>query len=309
MLPTGPIPSIVFAYHQRGLVEATLKGLYALGDRLAITVVENFSEHTRAQLKPYFLNELRAGRIERYILFRRNISNNAAETVLDGDLVPLGTAPFVLYTDGDVVAEPAGWLDEQLAILARHPELMVCGVPLSTENLPVSVFPDAVRWVPPPVAVHDDYLETTQSGSHLWLMRTADLRRARHFRRVTGRRNVDSTFGLYARRAGRRWALTKHAVARHLVWDLYADRNHEYTQLRLRRSFRQTWHHYRYCPCDIWTRDGRRVVYPFRQFAQIPYAALVQWIRDQTGACPAEALWSLAERFRAAGRATIIRGG
>jgi hypothetical protein len=285
MTLTERIPCIVFAYHQLEMLRATLDGLSSLGDRLSVTVVENHSEHTQRLLKPFLLGELAERKIDRYILFRRNISNNAMETVLDAGLVPMGSSPVLLLTDGDVVAESAGWLDEQLAILGCHPEVMVCGVPLSTANLPVASFPEAVNWVPPPLAIHEDYVETRQSGSHLWLLRMTDLRKVRLFRRVTGRRWVDDTFGLYARLTGRRWALTKNAVARHLTWDLYADREHPYTRLRVSQSLRQTWCHYRYCPCDIWSRDGHRVYQPFMQVAQVPYAAILQGIRDGIGLC------------------------
>ncbi len=276
------IPCIVLAFHELDVVRQTLDALGRFGQRLSITVVENRSPTTDSTLRPFFLTQLAEGRIDRYILFRDNITNNALEVVFDNRLVPIGSSCYVLLTDGDVVPDNPHWLDEQLRILERHPDLLVCGVPLSEENLPTHVFPDAPNWVPPPVAVHEDYIETSQSGVHLWLIRAHDLRRVLRYRRATGKRFVDGTFAEYARHAGRKWGLTRRAVARHLTWDLYADSNHPYTQLKLTKTFQQTWYHNRYAPCDIWIRGRKMTHYPLVQWCLTPFYNCL-WIACRIG--------------------------
>src|SRR5512135_1586115 len=123
-------------------------------------------------------------------------------------------------TDGDIVPDRHDWLDEQLGVLDRHPDVFVCGVQLTTENLPLATFPEAWRWIGPPLAVHDDYIEAPQSGLHLCLFRTPDFRAYLRHRRRTGQRFVDGSIGAYIGATGRKWAWTRRATARHLVWDL-----------------------------------------------------------------------------------------
>lgn len=264
--PVERIPGVVFAYHDLGMLRRTLDHLTPLADRLSLTVVENASPNTATEIRPYLLGLLRDGRIDRYIGFRRNITNNALEVVFEDRLVPTGGARCVFLTDGDVVPDNPGWFDEQVGVLDRHPEVAVCAIRLGLDNLPLATFPEAGGWVPPPIAEHDDYIETPQTGVHCWLVRGDDFRAFLRYRRQTGQRFVDGTFGGYVRSAGRKWAVTKRSSARHLVWDLYADLDHPYTRLKLAKSFRRTWYHYRYAACDVWTRAGRRTHVPYRAY-------------------------------------------
>jgi len=273
-----PIPCVVFAFQECALARKTLDALSLLGDRLSITVVENRSDLTDEVLKPYFLELLRSERIDRYIAFRANITNNALEIAFENYLVPLGSSEFVLITDADVEPDRPDWLDEQIAILRAHPDVMLCGVGLSKANLPIAAFPEAARWIPDPAAIHEDYVETKQSGVHLWLIRTAALRAVLRYRLVTGKRFVDATFAAYCARAGCKWALTKKAEAKHLVWDLYAERDHRYTRQKKTTSYSRTWCHYRYVACDLFTRERRQVCYPFFQWAQLPYTIGLRWL-------------------------------
>src|SRR5512135_81838 len=130
------IPTVVFAYHDLGMVRETLASLARLGNRLAITVVENGSVNTATHLRPYFVSLLRRGTIDRYILFRNNITNNALEVVYDDRLIYFERSMHVLITDGDIVPDRLDWLDEELGVLDRHRDVFVCGVQLTTENLP-----------------------------------------------------------------------------------------------------------------------------------------------------------------------------
>jgi hypothetical protein len=41
----------------------------------------------------------------------------------------------------------------------------------------------------------------------------------------------------------KKWARTKRATAYHLTWDLYGDKNHPYTKMKLAKSFKETWYH------------------------------------------------------------------
>src|SRR6516162_2920645 len=128
------IPAIVFAYYDLGMLRATLDHLTPLNDRLTLTVVENPSLHTESSLRPYLSTLLEQGKIDRYILFHDNITNNALEIIFDDRLVPFSSSRYVFLTDGDVVPDNPGWLDEQRAILERHPEVVICSARLNLDN-------------------------------------------------------------------------------------------------------------------------------------------------------------------------------
>jgi hypothetical protein len=253
------IPCYVLVFHDAPTVRTSLDWLTGFADRLELVVVENPSEHTDAEIRPYVESLLAQGAIARYLLLDDNISNNAFEVALEHERARWEGAGHVLLTDGDLVADDAGWLDEQLAIL-RHPEVFACGIRLSMDNLPVEAFPEAVGWVPPPRAEHGDWVEGL-TGLHLVLLGAADLAAYGRYRAANRLRFVDSTMHHFAYRVlDRRWARTKYAAARHLTWDLYADPEHPYTRFKTGKSLREHWHHTRYCGLREIGPEGERYV-------------------------------------------------
>jgi hypothetical protein len=152
------IPCYVLVFHDAPTIAASLDWLAAWRDRLELIVLENPSEATGTAIRPDVEARLARGDVARYLLFDENISNNAFEVALAIDRGRWRDAPYVLLTDGDLVGGD-GWLDEQVALLDRRPEVFACGIRLDMDNLPLARFPDAGGWVPPLRAVHDDHEE------------------------------------------------------------------------------------------------------------------------------------------------------
>ena len=258
-MPVERIPCYVLAFHDAPTIAASLDWLANWRDRLELIVLENPSEATETLIRPDLEARLRRGQIDRYLLFDENISNNAFEVALLLDGERWQAAPHVLLTDGDLVGS-GGWLDEQVDLLDRRPEVFAVGISLDMENLPLAQFPEAGGWVPPPRAEHDDHVEGL-TGIHLLMLRGADLAAYMRYQAANRLRFVDSTMHHFAYRVlDRRWARTKGASARHLTWDLYAQPDHPYARMKAGKTLREHWHHTRYCGVTEIGRAGERYV-------------------------------------------------
>jgi hypothetical protein len=252
------IPCYVLAFHDAPTVRASLDWLTGFGDRLELVVVENPSERTEGEIRPYVEGLLAAGAVDRYLLMDENITNNAFEVALEHERTRWEGGERVLLTDGDLVGD-AGWLDEELAIVAR-PEVFACGIRLSMENLPLEAFPEATGWVPPARAEHEDWIEGL-TGLHLVMLGADGLAAYSRFRAANRLRFLDSTMHHFCYRVlDRHWARTKLSEARHLTWDLYADPEHPYTRFKTGKSLREHWQHQRYCGLSEISAAGERYV-------------------------------------------------
>ena len=250
------IPCFMLAFFELDCVRRSLDSLQPLHDRLALHVVENFSEHSETHLAPYLQSAIEQGRIESWVRYAANISSNAILDALERQHGNWRSAEWIVLTDGDLECDP-GWLDESLQILIRHPEVFACGVDLRTDNLPLQVFPEAAGWVPPPTAIHADYAEG-RTGAHLLTLRTRDLAAFLKYRQQHGIPLVDSTMHQYCFNQRRqRWARTVVHHALHITWSLYADVHHPYTQLKTRLMAGGTcWNHQRLAPAQVVTKSG-----------------------------------------------------
>jgi hypothetical protein len=260
------IPCLVIVYHDFPIVRACLDFLAKHREQLDIVVVENFSEHTNREIKPYVLNLLQSGSIQKYFLFDKNISMNAFEVVLQEGGLNLAEADYVMVTDGDLIVEQGDWLGEQRAILERHPDVFACGMTLDMRNLPVRAFSDAANWVHTGTECGDHFLASTG----LWLL----LMRAEQFHQFVAwhkehdySRFSDTLLRKYCKRVlGKKWARTKQTKAYHLTWDRYMDLDHPYTQIKTQNSLRKLFHHHRYCGCTLYTRDKTSRHFPVARY-------------------------------------------
>lgn len=250
------IPCLVLAYHDDESIQATLRCLVAQSADLDLHVAENPSDFTQTHIRPHVLDLVRSGSVSQYFLFDTNISNNALEVVLSSGHVPLDKSDYVLVTDGDLLIQDEGWLEEQLQIMRLHEDVFACGIRLDLSNLPVQTFPEAPRWLPPVRHETELYAEVP-TGMHLVLMRTAGLRRFLEYARRRDLRFRDGVLADYCYRVLRKkWVRTRRSSARHLTWDRYCDPQHPYTQLKLARSFEATWNHANYCGYERYTCRG-----------------------------------------------------
>jgi hypothetical protein len=191
------------------------------------------------------------------VLFDHNISNNAIPIVYKHSIVDL-SSKYILVTDGDLVPQD-GWHEEQCNILERCSEVFACAIGLSDANLPITTFPEAKSWVPPPSRETDLYREA-DTGHHLVLMRTTDFVGYMNHATKHGTKYVDTEMHRYCRSNGKRWVTTKNTKAIHLTWNSYNNLEHPYTKLKLSKSLVEHWNHSKSSDFTVYTKNGARMV-------------------------------------------------
>lgn len=178
------IPCVILVYYNFDVIKQTINFL-ASDERLELYVLENKSPYTYSHIKPYLRQLVANGKIKQYVLFDRNISNNAYELFFDNVTIN-NKSDYIIITDGDMVV-PSGqytldWLDEEIDIIKRHPNIECCGINLSPHNLPRnnpfftsntnSVY-NCEGWIPDKFGtVHESYVEA-DTGIHLLLFKKA----------------------------------------------------------------------------------------------------------------------------------------
>ena len=238
------VPCLAIAYFDYPTIKASIDCL--LQHSLVISVIENKSDGTDSLIKPYLSGLVSNGRIKDYYLFEKNIANSAFSTIVEHKLSAYESRmnsdrlfmdklffqhEYVLFTDADLTVE-GDFVSEQIKILKNCPEALCCSVKLDTSNLPTSTFPEAVSWVPPIISETEHYYEQ-YGGHHLVMMRSKDIWQYNAYRKSQNWTWTDGSLRHFAYRHGYKWVTTKDAVARHLTWDLYADKSHPYTAHRL----------------------------------------------------------------------------
>jgi len=125
------IVCIFLAYRNLDVIQMSLESILVEAITLPknisldIVVVENYSENTEHQIKPYLIDQVRNRRISKYISLDENITNNAIEVACEN--VDLACYDYVIITDGDIFV-PQGTVVEQLNILKKCAETFACGL-------------------------------------------------------------------------------------------------------------------------------------------------------------------------------------
>ncbi|HSX23595.1 MAG TPA: hypothetical protein VLE74_00645 [Candidatus Saccharimonadales bacterium] len=231
-------------FDQIDIINKSLQFLIRYADRLDIVIVENPSDNTPKITK--IVDDFGyKGLIKRYYLFDQNITNNAYDVVVNKELKNIKKSPYVIITDGDLTSKNEDWLNEELEILRHNPDVFACGISLDKSNLPIATFPEAKDWIPPDKREETMFFET-YTGLHLVLIRGRELHNFINWKDSNGLHFVDGVMHRYCYEVlHKKWCRTKNSVAYHLTWDLYMDRKHPYTKMKLQKSFQDTWYHQR----------------------------------------------------------------
>lgn len=269
------IPCVVLVYYNKEIIRETIDFLIQC-DLFKIYVIENFSEFTKDEIRPFLLGKLKQGVIFKYVLMHKNVSNNAYEQFFDSALFEDWNSEYLLITDGDIIVKSPNdkWFREQLEILKAQPEVGCCGINLSSENLPVMVpyfnensdpMYNCINWLPDHYGVsHSHYVEA-DTGMHLWLTPVSSFKKFLQWRKTNSCRFIDQNLrNFYKENLRRRWVVTKKNYGVHLIWTIYQDITHPYTQLKINRSFNSIWMHYEYSNYTVYTKSKRRVYYDLR---------------------------------------------
>ncbi|ANV83289.1 hypothetical protein AWQ21_02170 [Picosynechococcus sp. PCC 7003] len=239
------------------VIKKSIDFMVSHDDMLDIVILENPSEFTQDLIKPYIQTLLEAEKIKQYILFDNNITNNAVEIFVDhSNTINWEDYDYILLTDGDLIVEGNGWLCEEIEILNKYSDIFACAVGLDIANLPVKTFPEAVKWVPPPIAQYDGYTETL-TGIHLVLLKTEKLLKFLNWRKKNGFNFIDSSLHFFCYEVLKeKWVIIKNSQAKHLTWDSYQDLSHPYTKFKIKKTFTETWNHQLYSGYTIFTKGN-----------------------------------------------------
>ena len=270
------IPCVVLVYYNFDIIKETIDFL-AADDRLILYVVENKSDATNLLINPYLLKKQAEGLIKKYILFDKNISNNALELFFDAGLIE-EKSEFIIITDGDIVVPPTpgipNWLDEELAIINKFEDIECCGINLSPKNLPKdnpyfnqnsnSIY-NCENWEPDKFGIiHNDYVEA-DTGVHLLLFKRNLFDEFISARKLNGWRFLDENLRNFVKlNKNFRWVVTKKNYGLHLTWDVYNDPNHSYTELKMTADFYKFWKHFDYCFFSIYEKGREKRCYPLK---------------------------------------------
>jgi hypothetical protein len=268
------IPCVAIVYYNFEVIRQTIDFLIE-DDRLVLYVIENKSENTESAIKPYLLNCVKIEKVKKYILFERNISNNAYELFFDSNLIE-EKGDFLIITDGDMVVPPnqfeKDWLEEQIAIINNNTDIECCGINLSDVNLPKgnpffnsnsNPLYDCANWVPDKFGkLHADYVEA-DTGVHLLLFKRRLFDELLTVRRKMQWRFLDETLRNFIKVEKKlKWVITRRNYSLHLTWDVYNDPDHPYTKMKMTPDFYKFWKHFDYCFFTVYTKDGSARSYP-----------------------------------------------
>lgn len=170
------IPTFFLAYADGPeLVEIHRKALASLEpyrDRVNVIVLENRSDGT-SELGPVIEHYASSGLVTKHYVFEENITANAFAVGIENEAELLKLHEHVIVTDGDLLIENRGWLDEMLETLKENPQLFCIGARLTLRNLPVDILPDSPNWVPA-ATCRGDWLDGLTGTTYL-LLRVKDL--------------------------------------------------------------------------------------------------------------------------------------
>jgi hypothetical protein len=253
----GKIPCVVLVFYNYDIIKRSLDFLQNYSDRLDIHVLENPSPHTDSEIKPYILDLVNKNIVSKYILFDRNISNNAYEVFFTNSIVDqLEQHKYLLVTDGDVIACEGDFLSEEIGILDNNEDVFACSVTIDLNNLPLANYPEAGLWIPPIINRYPAFNEGV-TGAQLLLIRTKDFLEYLKYVKLRQLKFVDGSMHQFCYQAlKKKWARTKKSTCIHLTWDIYSDKNHPYHQWKSQFNFQALWYHNEYCSFQLFTKDS-----------------------------------------------------
>jgi glycosyltransferase involved in cell wall biosynthesis len=246
------IPCMVIIFFDFEVIKKSLEFITKYSHLLDITVVENKSDYTESQIKPYVMNLLNHNKISQYVLFDENISGNACKTVIDENLINL-KSDYIIIADGNMIIDNENWIYEHLAIV-NQPNVFCVGTQIDMSNLPNVEGAD--KWLPAPISNDNPIYIHGLTGGWFLTFKTKEFLKAFKYIKQNNLKFVDSSFHKYCCEQGTVWARTRVSKAYHLTWDSYSDPNHPYTKWKNSLTLQEIWHHDRYCSYKAYTSDN-----------------------------------------------------
>ncbi|MBT3298732.1 hypothetical protein HN385_07410 [archaeon] len=247
-------------YFNEELVKTHIDFLTSISDKADVIVLENPSDKT-PEISEYCKDLVKQNKLYKYLLFDQNIGMNTFETLFNSSVVNINDYPYVIITDGDLIVEKSGWLEEQMYILDKYPDTYACGVKMSMENLPsIKLHPDANKWYPKSSKITKDY-EDGETGLNFLMYKTLVLKQFLDFIRDEKLTLMDTTMHVHCNHITRlQWRRTRNSECYHLTWDLYKDLKHEYTKLKTTKTREEMWFHGNYCDYSVYENNSEGLI-------------------------------------------------
>lgn len=251
------IPCYVLVFFDYETTKKSLDFYTKYSDRLDIRVVENHSDYTEGHIKPYIMDLLKQEKISNYYLFDENIGFNAIEKVMIQDAEYLNDFKYFMITDGDLVSETNGWIDEQIEILEQNQEVVVSGARLNMSNLPSEKdYPGASQWVQPSINIEGKNYFLNPTGWLFALIKTDYFFLMLRVLKRAGMPLSDGYINRCAKEINKLWVRTKKTEAYHLTWDTYSQLDHPYTKWKNSLTYSEIWEHKKYCDFALFNKNN-----------------------------------------------------
>ncbi len=250
------IPCLVLIFFDYNTTKKSLDFITKFNDRLDIHIVENYSEYTNEYIKPYVLELLKKNKIKSYYLFEENIGFNAIEKVVETKAQYINDFDYFIITDGDLISENDDWINEQINILEKNPEVILSGLKLDLINLPSEeLYPDSKNWVPPAKEIEGKNYLDGQTGWVFTFIKTEFFFFILNLIKKEGSHISDYKVYQVIQMFGKKWVRTKNSKAYHLTWDIYSDLNHPYTKWKNSHTYQQIWCHNKDCNYTLYNNS------------------------------------------------------
>ncbi len=247
---------ILLTFYFNEILERCLEGLLPEKDRIDVSVIENSSVNSDAIRKIVDLYKDK-GLVKNHFLFEENIGTNAFEIAFDSNLLDLDYE-YITVTDGDLVPDK-GWLDEQITILEKCPEVFSVSMPLYYDNAPPKRKEKAQKI---PIESQNDLYQERIAGWVLKTFRNYDWQDFLAFRKKHKLFFHDRSAYDYGKfKRNMKSVLAKNFKSYHLTWDYV---NEDYMKMKggLKGKTRDPWYHDRYSSFKLITIDDQEVSFP-----------------------------------------------
>lgn len=193
-------------------------------------IVENHS-HNSSDIEKYFLDK----KIEGYIQFEKNITNNAVNIFLRDFKYKLREYKYITFSDCDLLVNDKEMLFDELFSNLEHKDVLISCADLEMENLPK--VKGSENWIPSSTT-GKDYIEG-YTGIHYLTIKNENLNffDNTHF--------LDVNLHLKCKKWKKKWVKTLNNKVYHLTWDIYITGN-EYFEFKL-KNHSNLWNHKAVC--------------------------------------------------------------
>jgi len=189
-------------------------------DYIDYVVLENYSKNSD-QIKDYFKGK----RIITHLRSEENVTHGTMDYFLENYKELIKEYEYLILTDADLLVEDIdSYIDEAKSVLDME-KVMVCGISLCLNNLPLDHHPESINWVPKGV-VYNKYIISV-TGTHMLLIKNKDLNVLFELKNI-----IDSSLWEKVCEKDGLWVRTLKNKAKHLTWDYYYPGNEYYEYKR-----------------------------------------------------------------------------